>query len=537
MPVGLETKTLVQQCQIVVFSWDYNSSKTTTESQLGESTPFDVSNYLISASMTKTMEAPAGQFQFQLANDRDWKEVIKKGMWVIIYTSNDGDLAISPNRGDITVGDSSKKVRVDSISTTKLKSQKSKIRMIGRVDTVRAQGSTGAERGEFEVNFVISGRNYGAIYEDTEIWHNQVLYDQSLLNAAQAKINASDIKTVDGLLSTLHDLFLAPDKFPEAKNKLGSLTSIARQWLWPSKLMSALDISLSSSSSYYGNIPDLLNFSKTPASYPVESPTALLNGVAWSRLKAHSIEPYHELFVELNDDGQPRLNFRLMPLIVNKRSVSKYKDIADLAGDSLFYGKPVNGQVELDDLDIISWDLGEDDHTRYNMFWSTLNTSLVNIQTSNGLIQDNSPETGFPRVNQNSVRRHGFRKLFSEVNANIILGSEQSNLDLVRQFNEYALEVWERSHEYESGTMTIIGNNDIKLGKTVLINPDSPYNSNKIFYIEGYDETFTVGGRGETEWTQNLFLTRGIEKSVLEDSQLIENRQNPYDDAGDFTDK
>ena len=544
MPLNNETKSIVQQCQIVVFSWDHRSSHEHTERQLSDSTPFDISKYITNVSLSKAMSSPAGEFEITLANTRDWKEVIKKGMWLIIYKDNDGGLAISEKSGDITVGKrsddakTSKIVEVDSVSMNDLTHQRNKIRMIGRVDTARARGSVGSERGEFDVSFVITGRNYGVVYEETEIWHNQVLYDSTLLETANANINSNAIKTVDGLLKVLHDLFFAPDKLTNKLNKSGSLTSIAKQWLLPSKMFTALGVRAQRGHSYYGNLPNLLNFGKTPATFPVESPTALLNGIAWTRLKAHSIEPYHELFVELDDDGQPRLNFRLTPWVVDKRSTKKFSSVFAKGGrDKLYYGREINGQVKIKDIDIIEWDFGEDDHTRYNLFWSTINSSMISTQTSNALLGDNSPETGFPRIKQNSIRRHGLRKLYSEVNANIVIGEERADSDLLRQFNEFALELWERSHEYESGTMTIIGNNEIRLGKTIIIEEDSPYNSNKIFYIEGYEESFQVDDKGATLWTQTLFLTRGIEKSVLENSRLVQNRQNPYDNAGDFTDK
>ena len=538
MPVGIDTKTINQQCQIVVFSWKSRSSnKSASDSDLSDSTAFDISKYITSVNMTKSMDSPSGQFEIGLANDRDWKQTIKKGMWLVIYTSNDGDLAISEKKNDITVG-IEKKVKADSVSTIKLQGQRDKIRMIGRVDTVRSKGSTGAERGDFNVNFVVSGRNYGVVYEETEIWHNQVQYDSTLLNTTNAVLNSDQIKTVDGLLKTLHDLFFAADNLVKDPNKRGSLTSIARQWLLPSQLFTVLGLTSTRKTSYYGDLPGIFNFGETPATFPVESPTALLNGVVWSRLKAHSIEPYHELYVELSDAGEPKLNFRLMPWVVDSRNaLNKFPTIATKAGNSLFYGREENGQVEIENIDIIDWDVGEDDHTRYNLFWSTLNTSLITTQTSNAILGNNDPETGFPRLNQNSIKRHGLRKLFSEVNANIVIGTEQSNEKLVTEFNEFALELWERSHDYESGTLTIIGNNDIRLGKTLVIEEDSPYNSDKIFYIEGYSESFTVGTKGETQWTQTLFLTRGIEKSVLKNSQLVLNRQTPYKDSGDFTDK
>lgn len=531
-----DTRTNSDQCQVVIFDWDVESSEDVSERELSQATAFDVSNYIDSVSISKSLANPAGQFNITLKNDRDWKDVISKGSWLIIYMDSEAQLAV-PSRLDRNRVNLKRGHKVDAINISELKRQTDKIRLIGYVDTVRAQGVTGKERGDFDVNFVVSGRNYGVVYEETEIWHNQVLYDNTLLQTANAEINSNAIKTIDGLLKTLHTLFFAPDKLTKQPLKNGSLTSTARQWLLPTQLFSALDIQPDGTESFYGNIPNIFNFGPTPATYPVESPTALLNGVAWTRLKAHSIEPYHELYVELDDKGLPKLNFRLMPWVVDRTAVSKFSTIYANAGDSILFGADESQIVPINDLDIQEWDIGEDNHTRYNLFWSTLNSSLVSRQTSNTMIGDNDPKTGFPRILQNSVRRHGLRLLFSEVNANIIIGTEKADPDLVRQFNEFALEMWNRSHEYESGTMTIIGNNSIRLGKLIKTEEDSAYNSDKLFYIEGFEETFQVDDKGVGTWDQSLFLTRGIERSVLENSRLVASRQTPFADAGDFTEK
>lgn len=544
MATPLTHKTNVAECQVVVFKWTHEATTPHNNFQLAETTPYDISNYIQEVSYSKQMSGPAGQFQITLPNDRDWKQYIEKGTWLVIYKSQDGGLSI-PEGSDInsvsltrrklmdTTKTPMKGLKGDKVNLLSLRGQRKKIRCIGYVDTVRARGSVGDERGEFDVQYVVSGRDFGVVYEETEIWHNQVLFDATLLETINANINANAIKTVNGLLENLHKLFYSPDELTRQPLKNDSLTTIARQWLLPNQLFTALGILPRKGVSYYGNIPNLLNFRDTIATYPVESPTKLLNGIAWDRLKSHSIEPFHELFPELSDDGLPELNFRVMPWrVTNKvtlfprlfRTMDKFAD-------------EKNGIVEIPNLDIIDWDLGEDNHTRYNLFWSTLNSSMVSIQTSNALLGDNDPSTGFPRVIQESVKRHGLRMLYSEVNANIVIGKEEADSDLLKQFNELAREFWERSHEYESGTMTIIGNNDVRLGKCVHIEEGSQYNSDKFFYIEGYEETFTVSEKGASEWTQSLFLTRGIESAVLKNASLVTKRQTPFTDAGEFTRK
>lgn len=531
--VSLPTKDISPECQIVVFDWLTDPDPNDSIQRLASTTPVDVSNYIREVSYSKNMSSPAGQFQFTLENDRDWKQYIKKGCWCIIYMSNDGGLQIPEPGSDLIPlrrNGRDSGLKLDVMPAGKLPRQRRKIRCIGYIDTVRAQGITGDEKGELDITYVVQGRDIGVVYEETEIWHNRVQYDQTLLNTALANINANAIKTVDGLLEVLHQLIFAPEQLVNKDLNNDSLTSIALQWLLPNLLFTALGFQSRLGTTYYGNIPNLLNFEQTLASYPVESPVALMNGIAWDRLKQYSIEPFHELFPELDDEGRPRLNFRPIPWRISNGAgfrrlaptITKFKDLP---------------RVELDPIDILEFDFGEDDHARYNLFWSTINSSSTSIQTSLQLTGDNDPSTGFPRVLQNDIRRHGLRMMYSEVNANITLGSEKADPDLLRQYNELQLEYWDDSHNLESGTMDIQGRNDIRLGKVVKISEDAPYNANKYFYIEGYEETFIIDEKGNGDWTQSLMLTRGIEEENLNDGVKSSVRRTTFSDSGEFTNK
>lgn len=524
---SLETKSVNPECQIVVFNWLYETNIDDINLQrLASSTPHDISNYIASVRFSKMMNSPSGQFEITLENDRDWKEYIKKGSWCIIYMSNDGGLSI-PDAGsnEVPLGNG---LKGDGISVSRLAQQREKIRAICYIDDVRVSGTVGAEKGEFDVVYSVTGRDIGVVYEETEIWHNRIQYDETLLKTASSYLNANQIKTVDKLLEVLHQLIFSPEQLVNKDLKDDSLTSIALQWLLPNLMFTALGIPTLLGTTYYGNIPDLLEFDSSEASYPVANPLTDLNGVAWSRLKEKSIEQFHELFTELNDDGLPRLYFRPIPWRLSNGakfsrlapSIKKFKDL------------PV---VELPNIDILNFNVGEDNHARYNLFWTTVNSSLVNIQTSLQMVGDNNPKTGFPRTYQNSIRRHGLRLMYTEINTSIVFGSEKVDPDLIRQYNELALEYWKDADVFESGTIEIIGNNEIRLGKVVHIDAEAQYNSDKYFYIEGYSDSFIVNDNGSAEWVQGLILTRGIEKDNLNKGVKSDKRAKPYRNAGDFT--
>jgi hypothetical protein len=532
MAVINETKNITPECQVVHFAWDFEGDSTgdlenLSLSQLSLATPHDISKYITSVSYQKTMEDASGQVEIILGNTKDWKDVIKKGSWAIIYLSQDGGLSIPESTDDIALRSGG---FGDKIQVSQLRQQREKLRTIVYIDTVRARGTTGAN-GELDTEFVLSGRDFGAIYEETEIWHNQILFDNNLLQSSSAFLNSQDIKTVDGLLTVLHKLFYSPSDLIKKPLKNDSLVSIALQWLWPSSMMRALGIDLGGKKPYYGNIPGLLNFSPTKASFPVENPLALLNGIAWDRLKAHSIDPYHELFTEISDDGLPRLTFRMMPwkLFRTNRKFQTINPTIDRFAD------PKNGIVDIPTIDILDYDVGEDNHTRFNAYLTTVVTQGTTVQQSLQMIGDNNPTTGFPRLLQNGIRRHGLRLLYREMNALIELGKEQADQKLLKEFNEYAVEMWARSHEYESGTFVLVGNNKVRLGKVLAIDPDAPYNADKLFYIEGYEDSFTIDDNGVADWTQTVFVSRGIERSVLRDATRVNSRQTPFTESGEFT--
>jgi len=501
-------KNINSECQVVHFAWDREGDSTgdlenLSLNQMTQSTPHDLSRYISSVSYQKRMEDAAGEFEIVIQNTKDWKDVIKKGSWVIVYMSQDGGLTI-PTGNQKPVVLQSGGTGGDPVSISGLVKQRPKTRFIG----------------------------YGMVYEETEIWHNQILFDKNLLESSNNFLNSQQIKTVDGLLDTLHRLFYSPSDLINRPLENDSLTSLALQWLLPSKLFTVLGVRLSGGKRpYYGNIPGLLKFDKTVASFPVENPLSLLNGIAWDRLKAHSLDPFHELFAELDDDGLPKLNFRMLPwkLFNTNRKFPTLNPTIKKFGTT--------GKVKLDTVDIVDWDLGEDNHTRFNAYLTTVITNQTTIQTSLEMLGDNDPKTGFPRLLQNGIRRHGLRLLYREMNALVDLGQEKADSKLLREFNEFAVELWARSHDYESGTMSIVGNNGIRLGKCIETAKGAPYNSEKIFYIEGYEDSFVVEENGAGYWSQSLFLSRGIEKAVLDKASNINNRVSPYTNDGEFTEK
>lgn len=514
MAIANETKSINSQCQIVILPWEFNTlTEDLSIANLTSTLPLlDVSKELVSVSFTKSLAEPAGNFEFELPNSRDWSEFIQAGTWCLIYMSQDGDLAI-PKQG------------TDGVTVSQLKDQSSKLRCIGYIERVSPKGTIGQDLGEFDIAFTITGRDFGVVYEETEIWHNVIKYEAALIDAATAFLNSSTIKTVDGLLDTIHKLFYSPVDLPGISSRLTdfSLAQSALQWLLPSVMIQALNLKVKNSTPFYGNIEGLLVFDKSDASFPVENPLTYLNGNAWSQLKSKSLEPFHELFTETDDEGKPHLNFRPIPWRLTKNS-----KLGPLEKSVGLFGEI--DRVVLPAIDILDFDIAKDNHNRFNLFYAIPRTSLYTAEDNISAIGNN-----FPRLLQNSIHRHGLRLMFTELNATINFGKESLNNGLLKNYNELNFDYWNNAIFLQSGTLDIIGNNGIKLGKVLEIEKGAPYNSTKLLYIEGYTDSYEVNEEGAGFWTQSLILTRGIEKAVLESLSNITQRQEDFEEEGEFT--
>lgn len=511
-----KTQTLNPQCKIICYRWKHQGDDNDfSNSQLAQTTRIDVSSQIINCSFSKTMGQPTGTFKFILSNSPgiekgDWKDILKRGMWCIIYMSQEGDLRINP------------KVGIPKISQTQMK-----IRCIGFIDRVSIQSEIN-EKGAFDIVYEITGRDFGVIYSDTMIWHNIFLHEQLILdNITSSTLNIMADTTIDKALDVIHDLFFYPAKFEKVQlKKDGSLLDIALQWLLPSSLLDDIGFSFLFAN-FWGAIPGIKKFSPTLSTLSVTRPTDFLSGNAWSQLKNISVPELHELFTETTDEGKPQLVFRPIPFSIDK---SKYPTV----GEAITLYKDLKPLVKIPTLDVITFSMGEDNHNRYNSFLLTVDTSLINIEDNISFLEG----SGFPKNIQNSIKRYGFRPMHVTAHAlvkNAERGDGRGNDILIREFNHMLEDYWRPSVFSESGSVRIIGNNKIKIGKPLEFAEDTPYLAGKRYYIEGYVDNFEVKPNGSTTWETSVYLTRGFDIIDLEKLTFSDKRKDQFLRAGDFS--
>lgn len=513
-----ETKHLNSQCKVIVYPWkEILNNPDLDDATLAEAGRIDISSQIESVTFNKNMGTPAGTFTITLTNSpnygtNDWKDIIKRGYWIVIYMTNEGDLQLAQ-----TVG-----------AYRPRKSEAKRIRCIGYVDRVAVKGTTLSDR-SIDMGFTVTGRDFGIIYEETNIWHNMFQFDKIMLDSiAQTALNVAGNVRIHTALQTVHDLFYFPQNIPGAKtNDNKSLLSIGLQWLLPKEMLTDVGFSNLTKGTYWGSLPGITNFSATGAGIAVDKPGDYLSGNSWDQLRRLSIPAFHELFCETTDQGLPQLTFRPIPWGIDQSKYPKNAKNVPLYID-------LNPVVSISAVELYDYDLGEDDHARYNSFLVTVSTGLINTEDNISLLLGQ----GYPKNNSASIRRHGFRPMHVTVDSivkNEELGNGTSDQIQLVEFNEIIYDYWNPAVYGETGSVDIAGRNDVKIGKVMKFKNDVPYLSTKRYYIEGYSDTFIIDENRVGSWVQNVNLTRGFEEQDLRAKKGFLSRNTKFSGAGEFT--
>jgi len=536
-----DIRHLNTQCKVVIFPWDVPivefQNNDLDDNVLSSADARDISKYLMSCSYTKTLAQPAGAFSITLPNSHDWRRLIEPGTWLLIYMSNEGDLQINNTDASFSGIDSGLPEASPERSNVNL-------RCIGNVDRVAINYVVG-DNGERDIVYEVMGRDIGVVYEETTIWLNMFRGEGNLLQGFNDRLKISSTEGLDVLLSTIHDLFFFPQRLP-GFNSTKELTSIGEQWLMPRNLINQyLDVGLASGNlPFFGNIDGVKNFNASDISFPVTNVMNLIKGNAWSVLKSLSFQQLHEFYIELNDFGIPQTTFRMIPWSINPGNYPKLQNNA-----IRYHDLQRTDSVLINGGDIYSVNLGRDNHSRFNHYLTTQMSQQVRLENNLSLLENTNGVNRFPFSIPSSIKRHGFRDQHTEINQTFLIRGSTNfgptlDIFLLQNANEFMLDIWESSHLFETGSMTIIGNNDIRVGKVLKVDTNSEFFGGRVYYIEGYTDSFTVDENGTTSWEQQLTLTKGIQEEALksisnigtnkvENRNLVNNRNGIIEDAED----
>lgn len=542
--MGVLSSDTNAQCQVILFPWDVDvlpdDSAPNAAEMASRASAADISNHLVeTVQFSKTMASPSGTFSIRLDNSVNWQDIIYPGQWCMIYFANDGSLPLPTHEtaadGSLPPPDASLSQNPTAILP--------KLRGLCYIERINPSESVDPTTGAPILVYDVSGRDYGVVYEETDLWYSYFLYEKAKVDALDSKLKTYGFSRLNILLDVIHDLFFAPNNLfpPSALGDKNSLTSVGQQWLLPRPVLRYLgvDQQLAGQDSFFGNLPNLKNFLPTVATNPIYAITDFVAGKAWEKLRHYSIPELHELFTELSVDGQPTLTFRPIPWGIDNTGYPS------IEGIQTYLSLSDDGLVLEDASQIITHDLGRDNHNRYTHFLTQVLSNSLTVESSVSLLRQPS-EAGrtFPYTDALNLMRHGFRAMHVTVNSLMKKFAAQGGPDdaglqdtkSLVEYNEVIFDYWRYGALYESGTMHMIGTPELKLGITV--NPDEsiPNIGGKIYYVEGYTDLFTIGPNRETEWTQQVQLTHGLNKTFLSmtdptpaDAKALNSR------TGDFT--
>lgn len=388
--------------------------------------------------------------------------------------------------------------------------------MRGLIDEIRRPRRVGGTGATVE-NFVISGRDFGKIWESTPIWFSPIAND--FITSIQSKISLQYIPEMSGhpgkvplvfLKTFIEPMFsmaginwdppkgmpgLMPGTFLRNVNFQESKEELAAQLLDSTKI---------GSSKYFQNKPQRLNFNPNGISP---------DGMAWDLAKEYSDPNFTELYVDILPNGDPfspriSLGDPISPLETQMAVVIRDKPflVSGSVMTSLVY-LPSWATLPTHTLarqEIVDDDVGRSGFERYNAFY-------VTPKVSQELLQTFGVQAMAPFIDKNSIKRHGLRRLdvLSSVLADTLNGVTEHTLNL---YQKMILRDWYCLNPYFlSGTITTgHGRPDIKIGSKLRIpgvfsinpldnEPDETY------YIESVDQDWTAGPGMRT----SIGVTRG----------------------------
>lgn len=435
----------VSSCRAIVFHYTKFPSDGGGAPNL-EVQEISIEREIKSFEFSKTLGSASGSFTLELTANVNWKKAVFPTDWIMVYMSNAGD-------------------------------SKEKLRLLGNIDRV-SQFTTRNDKGLLETSYVISGRDFGKIFEETRIW----------FNPQNPVMLAPNLDLMVGTPAQIVDLILR--KFLNAEIPLDIFKGQPQlnQWFVPNALAIKF---LANGNRFYNLLKSNIN-SKIQGNKSVFL-TSLLQGALWQTIKNHSNDVVNEIFVELIDEV-PTFVMRQKPFTSDKVAFSTPEMVK-------FSSLP---RIEITGEEIIGSDIGFSDQERFNIFLLVPTSDMIKTETSINLLTTYTPS--FPAIEENSIKRHGLKNMYVDTEYAFQESKEGNyNAKILHNWNRLIFDWYNNAVFYETGTLEIKkAHPDLCIGKALVIK-DSQVNENKIFYIEGYTDSWSYPGI----WQQTVQLTRG----------------------------
>ena len=474
-------------------------------------------------SVSKNLEQPSANFNFTLYPTKNWKQEISPGDWLVIYFH------------------SSHEPMGDNPSDTK------NLVLIGNVDRISRIIQKEQESDKTTLRYQVSGRNFGKVFEQTDIWYDPYAVQASTLDVALRTAGLQIVGSPDTQVTNLLDIFLGKGG-QTGKQKSQPL----KQWFLPTELVGLFG-SVNSNETYFDTILERQITPDLPGYKPQSMITPNSNGSLWDTIKRSSNQLINEVFLEEvryadgdNVKVRPTIVVRPRPYqtpffnntnpvysqlgkkdaILRKALRGAYQSLQDLSEKSY---------VEVLQNEVIYENLGRDDHARINMLWFNTNLHYEYILSPNSNLSLKEGELSNPTYVRPSIMRHGLRRmdaLLDFCHTSIAGGGVENNSLLFQAWAAQLYDMNYANHLYEQGTIECTGVLEAELGKALVIRGKNTEKS-KIYYIEGYEHKWSFPNL----WTTVFTVSKGQFKT--NDGQIFidisEDDNGAPDSSLDFT--
>ena len=517
-----------------VIVWNYNDKGGLQDFTL--SSVNDVEQTIISTlsctSITteKSKSNPQGSFRLVLAPSKNWISTITPGSWCVLLMSQNPIVA-----SDFT------------------KADPSKVKMIGKIDSVRVDTTMG-EDGARRTQYVVTGVDWGYVF-------NNIIYiDQNIDKAGapptQGQASAIAIQnmlfdknglsrtdTVPSLLRSLIGIFGQPLKgLTQQGLDNNQLANASYNFLIPQLMVTYFNfIGPDGTPSPSQKINDLLTlFAGSLIASDTNGNLSATNGAYNNKAESggiidpRSLQGQHSFWQILQDNSNPGINEMLCDLRWESGGprFALYNRIRPF---SLAFGGPAQYSslqsffqnvrtVSIDDVDVISVNAGTNWGDKYNFVEIKPQSQAFDVYAFwyKDLSQQWDP---------NAFSREGFRPLIVDTKQ-FPISPSQTSVDIltvdwnqIRSWVSLLKEWYFDTHRMLNGTMTIIGQNTyIGVGDNIQINADliSPtpnltLTSNKnntngylLAHVENVQHNFTVNEDGARQFITTIQFVRGI---------------------------
>lgn len=498
--------------------------------------PVIIKNDIIRCSINKNKGAASGNFTLVLKKGKqvqngqtlqasiDYTQALHPGDWIAIYMKKNGDISDS-DLGKIT--------------------SDSGFKFLGIIENVRFVEVDGPERGQPRLEYVITGRDFGKVFETSLFFNPQVNKEtiETVLGAKFLTDSSGIIKPIGGntpdvVMKKVIKFFMGGE---------GTSTSGANDnWYIPRNLGTKFNPSLQKKSNgvsfidilslsnigmhqYMAGRPQYVTTKDGPGFRSLSGATLIKalpsSGTIWSVMQFLQNEVVNELYTELLPDSQGKLR----PSVVHRQvpfSNKKNQETNVLKAHSKYSKQafPVKDEglaktyfVDLPKHEIVSTDVkqknvGKSDHERINYI-------LIVPK-----IDSSTFDLGYVAFsNIPSIQRYGLNPF--QAQTSYILNQSDGIKTYLEDCGLLLQDWFFLSHNLYNGTIIVDGtDNHVPVGTNLYIKDDE-----QLFHIEGYTHQYQIVNDAVTEYTTEFRVSRGQIFTKTGISKFIGASQTPND--------